>query len=206
MTFGKNNFSLRPALLAVTMTLVLLGIMASSHAADGNDVLLKSVMARLGNVKSAKVDFVEKKFVKLLNTPAESSGVLIYTAPDRFEKHTKKPLEERMTVERDMVTLDTVMRKKHQQIFIPQFPALAAIVEAMRGALSGNLPQLQQAFSIAVSGNATRWKLHLVPLEASQYAYIHAVDMTGRDDFIDSIEIFQSDGDRSLMSMTRAAP
>lgn len=206
MTFGKNNFSLRPALLAVTMTLVLLSIMASSHAADGNDVLLKSVMARLGNVKSAKADFVEKKFVKLLNAPAESSGVLIYTAPDRFEKHTKKPLEERMTVERDMVTLDNVMRKKHQQIFIPQFPALAAIVEAMRGALSGNLPQLQQAFSIAVSGNATRWKLHLVPLEASQYAYIHAVDMTGRDDFIDSIEIFQSDGDRSLMSMTRAAP
>lgn len=206
MTFGKNNFSLRPALLAVTMTLVLLGIMASSYAADGNDVLLKSVMARLGNVKSAKVDFVEKKFVKLLNTPAESSGVLIYTAPDRFEKHTKKPLEERMTVERDMVTLNNVMRKKHQQVFIPQFPALAAIVEAMRGALSGNLPQLQQAFSIAVSGNATRWKLHLVPLEASQYAYIHAVDMTGRDDFIDSIEIFQSDGDRSLMSMTRAAP
>ena len=76
----------------------------------------------------------------------------------------------------------------------------------MRGALSGNLPQLQQAFSIKASGTNARWKLRLVPLEANQYAYIHAVDVTGRDDFIESIEILQSDGDRSVMSMTRAAP
>ncbi len=206
MTFGKNSTSLYSALLAATVMLAFLGITTPSHAADADDALLKNVMARLASVKSAKADFVEKKFIKLLNTPAESSGVLIYTAPDRFEKHTKKPLEERMTVERDMVTLDNVARKKQQQIFIPQFPALAAIVDAMRGALSGNLPQLRQAFSIVVFGNAARWKLHLVPLEASQYAYILAVDVTGRDDFIDSIEIFQSDGDRSLMSMTRAAP
>jgi Outer membrane lipoprotein carrier protein LolA-like len=155
---------------------------------------------RLAAVKSAKADFTEKKFVKLLNAPVESAGVLVYTAPDRFEKHTKNPVEERMTVERDTVTLDNVAKKKKQQIFIPQFPALAAIVDAMRGALSGNLPQLQQAFSIKASGT------NLVPLEANQYAYIHAVDVTGRDDFIESIEILQSDGDRSVMSMTRATP
>ena len=179
---------------------------ASVSAADNNDVLLTSVMNRLAAVKSAKADFTEKKFVRLLDAPVESTGVLIYVAPDRFEKHTKNPVEERMTVERDMVTLDNVAKKKKQQIFIPQFPALAAIVDAMRGALSGNLPQLQQAFSIKASGTNQRWKLHLVPREANQYAYIHAVDITGRDDFIESIEIRQSDGDRSVMSMTRAAP
>ena len=179
---------------------------APVSAADNNDALLTSVMNRLAAVKSAKADFTEKKFVRLLDAPVESTGVLIYTAPDRFEKHTKNPVEERMTVERDMVTLDNVAKKKKQQIFIPQFPALAAIVDAMRGALSGNLPQLQQAFSIKASGTHQRWKLHLVPREPNQYAYIHAVDITGRDDFIESIGIRQSDGDRSVMSMTRAAP
>ena len=179
---------------------------APSFAAEHNDVLLTTVMNRLAAVKSTKANFTEKKFVKLLNAPVESAGVLTYTAPDRFEKHTKNPVEERMTVERDTVTLDNVAKKKKQQIFIPQFPALAAIVDAMRGALSGNLPQLQQAFSIKASGTNARWKLRLVPLEANQYAYIHAVDVAGRDDFIESIEILQSDGDRSVMSMTRAAP
>ena len=206
MIFGKNKFIERSVFRAVLIGLTVLLIAAPSYADDSSDALLKNVMARLANVKSAKADFIEKRFVKLLTAPVESRGVLIYTAPDRFEKHTKNPVEERMTVERDMVTLDNVARKKKQQIFIPQFPALAAIVDAMRGALSGNLSQLQQAFAIQVSGTPKLWKLHLVPLEASQYAYIHAVDVSGRDDFIESIEILQSDGDRSIMSMTRAAP
>jgi Outer membrane lipoprotein carrier protein LolA-like len=204
MISGENNF-MRRTFFRATLAMFFICI-APSFAADNNDVLLTSVMNRLAAVKSAKADFTEKKFVKLLNAPVESAGVLIYTAPDRFEKHTKNPVEERMTVERDTVTLDNVAKKKKQQIFIPQFPALAAIVDAMRGALSGNLPQLQQAFSIKASGTNVRWKLHLVPLEANQYAYIHAVDVAGRDDFIESIEILQSDGDRSVMSMTRAAP
>jgi Outer membrane lipoprotein carrier protein LolA-like len=204
MISGKNKF-MRLNFLCALMAVFFMQI-APSFAADNNDALLTSVMNRLAAVKSAKADFTEKKFVKLLNAPVESTGVLTYTAPDRFEKHTKNPVEERMTVERDTVTLDNVAKKKKQQIFIPQFPALAAIVDAMRGALSGNLPQLQQAFSIKASGTNARWKLHLVPLEANQYAYIHAVDVAGRDDFIESIEILQSDGDRSAMSMTRAAP
>jgi hypothetical protein len=204
MISGKNKLMRRNFLCAL-MAIFFMQI-APSFAADNNDVLLTSVMNRLAAVKSAKADFTEKKFVKLLNAPVESTGVLVYLAPDRFEKHTKNPVEERMTVERDTVTLDNVAKKKKQQIFIPQFPALAAIVDAMRGALSGNLPQLQQAFSIKASGTNQRWKLHLVPLEANQYAYIHAVDVAGRDDFIESIEILQSDGDRSIMSMTRAAP
>jgi hypothetical protein len=204
MISGKNKLMRRNFLCALTAIFFMQ--IAPSFAADNNDALLTSVMNRLAAVKSAKADFTEKKFVKLLNAPVESTGVLVYTAPDRFEKHTKNPVEERMTVERDTVTLDNVAKKKKQQIFIPQFPALAAIVDAMRGALSGNLPQLQQAFSIKASGTNQRWKLHLVPLEANQYAYIHAVDVAGRDDFIESIEILQSDGDRSVMSMTRAAP
>ena len=56
---------------------------APASAADNNDVLLTSVMNRLAAVKSANADFTEKKFVRLLDAPVESTGVLIYTAaPD----------------------------------------------------------------------------------------------------------------------------
>ena len=156
MIFGKNKFIERFVFRAVITAMMALSVATLSHANDNRDTLLKNVMTRLASVKSAKADFIEKRFVKLLTAPVESRGVLIYTAPDRFEKHTKYPVEERMTVARDMVTLDNIARKKMQQIFIPQFPALAAIVDAMRGALSGNLPQLQQAFAIQISGTSER--------------------------------------------------
>jgi outer membrane lipoprotein-sorting protein len=173
-------------------------------AEDANSALLKDVMNRLSQVKSANADFTEKKFVKLLTAPVESSGTLIYQSPNRFEKHTKKPLEEKMTVERDTVTLEQVARKKKQELFVGSYPALAAIIDGMRGALSGNLAALQQTFNIKVEGNAARWTLNLVPLDAQQFAYINAIRVSGKEDFIDAIEILQSDGDRSVMSMTRA--
>ncbi len=176
-----------------------------TFAQDTNSALLKDVMNRLSQVKSANADFTEKKFVKLLTAPVESSGTLIYQAPNRFEKHTKKPLEEKMTVERDTVTLEQVARKKKQALFVGSYPARAAIIDGMHGALSGNLAALQQTFNIKVEGNAARWTLNLVPLDAQQLAYINAIRVSGKEDFIDAIEILQSDGDRSVMSMTQTA-
>lgn len=195
----------------VILVLVACAAVASTHvSAQTHDAaLLQMVMGRLANVKAAKANFVERKYVKLLTAPVESSGTLTYAAPDRFEKFTAKPVSERMTVQGDTVTLDQIAKKKQQRMFIGQHPALAAIVDGMRGALSGNLGALQQNFNVVasgVSGDSARWKLKLVPSDAAQYAYVHTIHVSGRDDFIETIEIVQSDGDRSVMTMTRAAP
>jgi hypothetical protein len=47
--------------------------------------------------------------------------------------------------------------------------------------------------------------LQLVPLEATQRGYIRAIVVVGKDDLIDTMEIIQSDGDRAVMKLTRAA-
>jgi Outer membrane lipoprotein carrier protein LolA-like len=170
-----------------------------------NDALLKSVMAKLALVKEASATYTETRYLKLLNTPAESSGTLNYWAPDRFEKITLKPIEERMLVEKDNVILEDVARKKRQRLYIGQHPAMYAIVEGMRGALGGNLPQLRQFFSLIATGNPAGWTLQLVPLEATQRGYIRAIVVVGKDDLIDTMEIIQSDGDRAVMKLARAA-
>jgi hypothetical protein len=92
-----------------------------------NDALLKSVMAKLALVKEASATYTETRYLKLLSTPAESSGTLNYWAPDRFEKITLKPIEERMLVEKDNVILEDVARRKRQRLYIGQHPAMYAI-------------------------------------------------------------------------------
>lgn len=205
MTFGNSLFRQFIAVLLACAALASTPAAAQTHDA----ALLQTVMSRLASVKAAKATFVERKYVKLLTAPVESSGTLTYAAPDRFEKFTAKPVSERMTVQGDTVTLDQIAKKKQQRLFIGQHPALAAIIDGMRGALSGNLGALQQNFNVVASGdsgNGARWKLKLVPSDAAQYAYVHTIHVSGRDDFIETIEIVQSDGDRSVMTMTRAAP
>jgi Outer membrane lipoprotein carrier protein LolA-like len=200
MNFGTKHF------LRIAFALLVGTMLAPVHAETSDAALLQTVMGRLAAVKTAKASFVERKYVKLLAAPIESTGTLTYAAPDRFEKFTMKPVSERMTVQGDTVTLDQITKKKQQRLFIGQHPALAAIIDGMRGALSGNLGALQQNFNIIASGDGARWKLKLVPIDAAQYAYVHTIHVSGRDNFIETIEITQSDGDRSVMTMTRAAP
>jgi outer membrane lipoprotein-sorting protein len=201
MTSGINR-----SVVFVLAVACLSGWAGLAHAQSTDAKLLQSVMTRLANVKTAEAKFVERKYVKLLAAPVESSGTLSYAAPDRFEKFTAKPIAERMSVKGDTVTLEQVAKKKQQQLFIGQHPALAAIVDGMRGALTGNLGLLQQNFAVTAAGDEKRWKLKLVPSDASQYAYVHTIHVTGRDDFVESIEIVQSDGDRSVMTMTPTSP
>jgi Outer membrane lipoprotein carrier protein LolA-like len=208
MIFGSNSpvkFTIFLNTLCLSMILSCAQVVAQSVGNLHNDTLLRSVMAKLALVKEASATYTEKRYLKLLDAPAESSGTLNYWAPDRFEKITLKPIEEKMLVEKDNVILEDVVRKKRQRLYIGQHPALYAIVEGMRGALGGNLPQLQQFFSLTASGTSAAWTLQLVPLEATQRGYIRAIVVAGKDDLIDTMEIIQSDGDRAVMKLTRAA-
>jgi Outer membrane lipoprotein carrier protein LolA-like len=167
--------------------------------------LLNDVMSKLSNVKAAKSEFTETRYLKLLVAPIQSSGVLTYTAPDKFEKLTLKPVEEKMTIAKHLVTLEEPAKGRKNTITPNSFPALSALIDAMRGALSGNATLLAETFKVKIDGSSSQWKLTLIPKEAVQFGYIHKITVSGKQDAIDSMEVLQADGDRSVLSMKRAA-
>jgi hypothetical protein len=167
--------------------------------------LLNDVMSKLASVKIAKAEFTETRYLKLLVAPIQSTGVLTYTAPDKFEKLTLKPVEEKMTIAKHLVTLEEPAKGRKNTITPNSFPALSALIDALRGALSGNANLLSETFKVKIDGAASQWKLTLIPKEAIQYGYIHKITVSGKQDTIDSMEVLQADGDRSVLSMKRAA-
>ena len=58
-------------------------------------------MRSMKAVESSKARFSERKELAILNEPLESSGTLIYRAPDRLEKHTLVPERASMVLEGD---------------------------------------------------------------------------------------------------------
>jgi hypothetical protein len=168
--------------------------------------LLNDVMGKLSTVKASKAEFVETRYLKLLVAPVQSSGVLTYSAPDKFEKHTLKPLEEKMTIARHLVTLEEPAKGRKHTITPNSFPALSALIDALRGALSGNVTMLAETFKIKIEGNTGQWKLSLVPKENIQSGYIEKIIVQGKNDVIDAMEVQQADGDRSVLSMKRVGP
>ena len=160
---------------------------------------LQELMIDLGRVKQAKGTFLEKKYLKMLNAPLESSGQLIYTAPYRLEKLTLSPKPESMVVDQDTLTVE--MRGRKRSLQIQDYPVLWAFVESIRGTLKGDLSALQQFYHVKLEGSRQAWQLQLQPTEKKMMALIQTIVIRGSKDRLNAIEISEADGDRSVMTV-----
>jgi Outer membrane lipoprotein carrier protein LolA-like len=164
---------------------------------------LSELMIELGRVKQANGTFVEKKYLKLLKAPLESSGRLIYTAPYRLEKLTLAPKPESMVVDQDTLTIE--MRGRKRSLQIQDYPVLWAFVESIRGTLKGDLSALQQFYKVKLDGSRQTWQLQLQPTEKKMMALIQSIVIRGSKDRMNVIDITEADGDRSEMTVTEEA-
>jgi hypothetical protein len=184
---------------------------ATAHAADATDAAqagwgLPQLMRELAQVKTAKGHFVEKRYISILNGPLESSGTLLYNAPDRLEKNTLLPSPERMLLEGDRLTLDSEARNEHRSISLKEYPEIGAFVESIRSTLAGDMQVLNRLYTVFLEGNAREWKLLLRPNEPKMKAIVTAILIGGSRNWVHTIEIRETGGDRSVMTVVRDAP
>lgn len=169
-------------------------------AADFN---VASLFESLAKQQPGRAAFTEKKFISLLDRPVESSGELVFTPPDRIEKKTLLPKPESVVVDRDSVTLERA--GKRHTLRLRENPAVAVLVESIRGTLAGDLAALTRTYSVALDGTAPRWRLVLRPLDPALGTLVERVEITGAQVRVASVEIFQADGDRSVMTLAPLA-
>ena len=176
---------------------------AATGLAHGADFNVASLFAQLARERPERAAFVEKKFLSLLDRPVESSGELGFTPPDRLEKKTFKPRPESLVIERDVVTLER--GGKRQTLRLSENPGIAVLVESIRRTLAGDLSGLTRSYSVGLDGTPARWKLTLRPLDPSLGTLVERVEIGGEQARVTLVEIFQSDGDRSMTSLSPVA-
>jgi len=171
-----------------------LGLAGSAWALD-----LDELMGLLAQTRSGQARFTEQRLVKGLDAPLTSSGLLSFAAPDRFTRQTLLPRAESMSVEGNTVTLSRSGRSR--SLSLDAAPEIEAIVEAIRGTLTGNASSLRQHFKPTVAGDAAQWTLELVPIEPRLAALLAQVRIAGKRAELRSVEMRMADGDRSLMAI-----
>lgn len=184
-------------MIRLALLLVVAGFCTiASAAALGVQELFES----LAHAKPARAAFQEKKFVTLLDKPVESSGELVFTPPSRLEKRTTAPRTESVVVDGDLLTLERAGRK--QSLKLRENPAIAVLVESIRSTLAGDLRSLTKTYSTALAGDAAQWRLTLRPLDPSLGTLVERLEIGGSHEQVRRVEIFQADGDRSVMTLT----
>lgn len=162
---------------------------------------IDQLMQTLAKTKQGRATFVEKKYIAVLDKPIESSGELSYSAPDRLERKTLKPRPETMLLEGGVITIERGGRKHVMQL--QDYPELAGFIGSIRGTLAGDRKALERSFKLVLEGEVERWILILLPSDARTAQVVQQIRISGARDNVRSIDILQTDGDRSAMSIER---
>ena len=183
-----------PALLALAALLAVSPPIVRSSSDD-----LQELMSLLAARRHGQVDFVEQHFLAVLKRPVESFGVMTYDAPHRLEKRTVEPRPERLVLDGDEITVE---RKGHTHVVeLAAYPSLLPFIESLRATMAGDLPALERAFNVDFAGNVERWTLTLSPRDSKLSSTVSRVRIDGSRDVLSKVEIFEANGDRSLMTL-----
>jgi len=183
-----------PALLALAALLAVSPPIVRSSPDD-----LQELMSLLAARRHGQVDFVEQHFLAVLKRPVESFGVMTYDAPHRLEKRTVEPRPERLVLDGDEITVE---RKGHTHVLeLAAYPSLLPFIESLRATMTGDLPALERAFNVDFAGSVERWTLTLYPRDSKVSSTVSRVRIDGSRDVLSKVEIFEANGDRSLMTL-----
>jgi hypothetical protein len=162
-------------------------------------------MSELGAVPSARADFVEEKFLAVLDRPLEVSGTLSYDAPSHLEKRTLRPRRETLVVDGDTLSVEEGGGRTRTYA-VQSNPVLWGFVESIRSTLAGDLPTLRRFYDVQLDGGEADWLLRLRPNERAMRDAVKEIRIGGRGPVVRTMEILDAGGDRSVMRITPKQP
>lgn len=199
--------TLRPLLRAGLAMLAASILAGTAHAAEtagpaSAGWTLDRLMSTLARNKSGRATFTETKYLSIAAEPVESSGELVFVAPDHLEKLTLRPKPEHLVIDGDKLTVERNQRKF--TVPLAQYPELNAFIESIRATLAGNRYALEAVYKVAIDGRGDDWTLTLTPLDARMQKVVSTITLDGTRDMLRSVVIRQADGDHSLMRLQHA--
>lgn len=185
--------------LALGLLLAMPAAARSQGAPEPPGWRLPDLMALMAQVPAAQEAFTERKYMDVLVEPIVLTGDLSYRRPDRIERHVRRPYEERLIVEGDRLTVETLDGQKH--LALHRHPVIWGFVESIRSTLTGDEATLRRIYDVRLEGDRRRWTLTLTPRDKKLADYVTSIKIGGAGHRIFRVETREADGDRSVMTI-----
>lgn len=198
--FSTFECSARSAILAFTLTIAVPCMVVGAALVPSADNGLADLMNRLALRQHGHVSFVERQFLGILDRATETSGELLYDAPDRLEKRTLKPKPESLIL--DHGTLAIQRGKYARSLSLRDYPHIGLFIDSIRETLAGDLAALNRSYTLAFKTGSDGWTLVLIPRDARLADLIANIQVSGVSDEIHMIEFRRVNGDHSVMTLS----
>jgi hypothetical protein len=174
---------------------------ALTLSAQAAQFTVDQLMELLANGMHGTATFTETKYISILDLPVESSGELKFVPPAHLEKRTLRPVVETLVLDGDLLVIE---RPGQRQVFqLSAYPEVSGMIESLRATLAGDRQALERVYRLSLAGTSNSWTLYLAPLDASLGSLTTHIRIEGVGNEVRTIEILQTDGDRSVMRVHR---
>lgn len=190
---------IRCSVLALALA-VATAVAQSAPGAPDIDALLR----HLARPAPAATPFVEVHFSPLLSRPLIVSGELEYNGPDALARTVEKPYSEHTVIQGDQVSV-TRGAGKPRSFSLQRAPELKILLSSFSALLGGNRQQLEQSFSLTVSGDDAHWTMALVPRDSRVTQRVTRITVNGAAAMPRCMTTTAPDGSLTVMLMDEAA-
>lgn len=207
MTFLRAWIASHAPRVAIWMvTLACLTAHSRRVEAQATPASLEALLAAYKNMAGLEAEYVEHKYMSLLAQPLESHGHIYFARPAYLLRKVDKPFASSVVITDKEVRISDDQGQK--TIDLQSRADVRPFVESLVWLLSGNAAALQKAYSaqFVADQNQQGWQLSLTPKGPPLSRIISRMQIKGEGLQVKSIEVHETSGDKSIMTIVAANP
>ena len=161
---------------------------------------LDALQQQLRATPIVRGQFVQQKFLRSLPQPLTSRGDFTLAAGKGLLWRLRTPIAQDLRI-----NADGIARRDESGAWqaLPQHTGAGRENQLFLSVLAGDTRGLEENFDLALTGEATGWKLTLTPRSALLKQIFSTIQIDGGA-LVDRIELRETQGDRSVLQMTGA--
>jgi hypothetical protein len=161
---------------------------------------LNALQQQLRATPIVRGQFVQQKFLRSLPQPLTSRGDFTLAAGKGLLWLLRTPIAQDLRI-----NADGIARRDESGAWqaLPQHTGAGRENQLFLSVLAGDTRGLEENFDLALTGEATAWKLTLTPRSALLKQIFSTIQIDGGE-LVDRIELRETQGDRSVLQMTGA--
>ncbi|MHC1480670.1 LolA-related protein [Frateuria aurantia] len=175
-----------------------LWLIPAALTATTRDGSVDAVIAALAQQPPARVEFVEIRFLHVMDRPLQSSGEMAWLGGTHLQRRVAQPAPELVDIDGDRVTLQ---RQGHdpRHFSLQRAPELQLMLQSFSALLEGNAATLRQSFELTLQSRAQgNWTLDLVPHDEALRKQMPHLAIDGRGRQLRCMRIDEAQGDHSV--------
>ena len=181
--------------------LLQLGVILSvAGAAFAQAFSVPRLQRLLQEAPQADVRFTETRESRWLPAPIESSGSM-RSNTTMLEKRVESPRPETWRILSDRMQVTAPGLDGVKEVMLDHAPAAAALANALRSVMAGDLEALNKDFQLDLSGDERAWTLQLTPRRQDVARQLKQIGLQGAGRRLEGIVIQESQGDRTTMHL-----